>query len=710
MSRSLRTAFDEAAELKDSDRTVFLLRLANETPELHAEVVGLLSASEAAAGFLRCVDEHLDRGERVGPFIVMGELGRGGFSVVQRARQETPVQRVVALKRLSSSASAPAVVARFEAERQTLASLSHPHIARFFDAGADALGQPWFAMELVEGVPVTRYVREKNLSKDAMIRLFLTICQAITHAHRNGIIHRDLKPSNLLVDATGHAWVIDFGIAKILEPLLPATAEITVAGQMIGTPVYMAPERFEGISDTRGDVYSLGILLGELLTGRLLRQTQTFWKMGPQVWARHLRETPPPVPGLNAELDAVLLKAIEADPALRYGSVQEFADDLLAWLNNQPVRARPHSLWYHAGKYIRRHRLAFGAGTVALLGLVIGLIFALQATAVARQGLIAAETERARAEGVIGALNVLVATANPEVSEGKPALTMVESLQRFSDSLPRIVHDHPPVEQDVRFALGEAWMGQGQWAQAKAELIKAVALEKTTGRHLGEAWQCLAIIAVRQDDYPEAARILALPEVTMVSGNLIDPLTLTSNLNLSAFVSYRNRQFAVARQQITAARNIIAREHYESTHPELAAKTWRVLAWVEQAERNFPAAEAAAEANVRLTAKADISGGAPLAEARGILAEIILKQRQDPAALQMLADTWQAFVVQYGHDHPYTLNFRLVLATHLLATGRRDEARDHAQAALASLQAHPKVDEEHMALLHHAKDLLQASE
>lgn len=711
MKPTLRSAFDTADELTGAERAAFLHALAAEDPTLHAQVRALLEAGAAApAGFLACVaftdPNPVKTGERVGPFIVTGELGRGGFSVVQRARQETPVRREVALKRLSISSGAPAVLARFEAERQTLAGLSHPHIARFFDAGNDTLGQPWFAMQLVEGSPVTTYVKSHRLSGRDIVALFLPICAAVTHAHRQGVIHRDLKPSNLLVDATGHAWVIDFGIAKLLEQIPLETADLTLAGQMIGTPLYMAPERFDGASDTRSDVYALGILLTELLLGRPARTTADFWQHGPHAWARHLRDHPLPAPGLDPDIDAILLKASDADPARRYGSVQEFADDLQAWREHRAVIARAPTFWYQSCKYLRRHRLVLSALSVALAGLIAGLLLALQSASAARAGRAAAEVERDRATGVTRALSILIASANPEESAGQPAPTMAEALDRFSARLPATIEHRPQVEQDVRLVLGEAWLGQGRLEKAETEFHRVAALENITGLRRGEAALGLAVIAARRNDHPKAARLLADAATNAAPG---DTPTGFYRLLLAAHMDRHNGDHSSARGRIDEAMRIIARENYETTEPAAAAKAWRALAWLEKDAGNLPAAEQAARKLVQLAERARSPTGTALPEAQGILAEIILAQRPDPAALRMLEQSWRAFATQYGEGHSFTLGFRLSLATCLNAAGRADEARAHAAAIHAASLALPFTDPERQHYIVAIESLLASS-
>ncbi len=290
-----------------------------------------LSPRELLAGGLTSNDD-----ERIGSYEIVAPLGEGGMGLVYLAVQLEPVRREVALKLIKRGMDTDALLARFELERQTLAGLDHPGIARVFDAGATDGGRPYFVMELVEGVAVTEYAQREGIDRDGRIRLLLQACAAVEHAHRRGVIHRDLKPSNLLVDEEGALKVIDFGLAKLTRQGVGAAQ--TLAGEVFGTPGYMAPEQAAGEEvDTRSDVFALGCVLRELV-------------------------------GEQGELRWVIAKAVEEDASRRYGSVTELAEDLRRFLDLRPLSAGPPSTSYRLGKFVRRHRAACAAGIALLFG------------------------------------------------------------------------------------------------------------------------------------------------------------------------------------------------------------------------------------------------------------------------------------------------------------------------------------------------------
>ncbi len=294
-----------------------------------------LSPRDLLAGGL--LDDAPGGGERLGAYELVAPIGEGGMGVVYLAEQHEPVQREVALKLVKRGMDTDALLARFEMERQTLAALDHPGIARVFDAGATPEGRPYFVMELVEGEPVTAYCASKNLEPNDILSLFLEACSAVEHAHRRGVIHRDLKPSNLLVTADGAVKVIDFGLAKLARP--GASSARTLAGEVFGTPGYMPPEQERGGEvDTRADVFALGKVLAELLGDP------------------------------RGELRWAVAKATDEDPARRYGSVTALADDLRRFLDDRPLAAGPPTAGYRLGKFVRRHRTACAAGAALALG------------------------------------------------------------------------------------------------------------------------------------------------------------------------------------------------------------------------------------------------------------------------------------------------------------------------------------------------------
>jgi len=374
-------------------------------------------------------------GTRIGPYRLLQEIGRGGFGVVWMAEQEGPIRRRVALKIIKAGMDTKEVIARFEAERQALAMMDHPNIARVFDAGATDTGRPFFVMELVRGVVITRYCDENRLSVGARLRLFMTVCQAVQHAHQKGVIHRDLKPSNILVtlhDGVPVPKVIDFGIAKATMSQLTEKTLFTQFHAFIGTPAYTSPEQMEmsGLDvDTRSDIYSLGVLLYELLAGRPPFDAGELVKSGLEAMRRTIREVDPPRPShllttltrearisvaqqrsteatklsllLHGDLDWIVMRCLEKDRTRRYETANGLARDILRHLENEPVAARPPSKAYVLQKLIRRNKWAFLAvGTIATV-LVLGIVASTWEAVRAMRAERTAALERHRAEDLL---------------------------------------------------------------------------------------------------------------------------------------------------------------------------------------------------------------------------------------------------------------------------------------------------------------------
>ena len=411
----LESLFHQALERPADEREALLragcgddLRLLDELRELldaHDEAPRVLDEPAWARGLLGLgAPEHAASGLRVGPYELLALLGEGGMGSVYRARQHEPLRREVALKLVKPGMDTREVLARFEAERQLLARLHHPNVAAVYDAGSTEQGRPYFVMELVDGEPVTRWCDRRRLGIAERLRLFVTVCAAVQHAHQKGVVHRDLKPGNVLVaesDGRAVAKVIDFGVAKALDGSLEAGTWCTRQGQLIGTPGYMSPEQALGDRnriDTRSDVYSLGVLLQELLSGTLPIEPRSLRGLDDAAVRQRVLAIRPTAPSerlaalpsmgrarraarrgcepkvlrrqLRGDLDWVVLKATAAEPGARHATASELAADVLAYLAAEPVSAGPPGLGYRLGKLSRRHRGPAAAAAALLLAML----------------------------------------------------------------------------------------------------------------------------------------------------------------------------------------------------------------------------------------------------------------------------------------------------------------------------------------------------
>ncbi len=460
----LEALFHELEALAGEALERRLAELAITEPSIHADLLPLLGGTRAGAG--QALDDWVESSRdihaetnslpsQIGPYRILGLLGRGGMGRVFEAEQSEPVKRTVALKLAAGFLISESARARFLAERQALAVLDHPNIAKVFDAGSTESGQLWFAMELLRGLPITRFAAEHRLDLRQRIELFLPICEAVQHAHQKGLIHRDLKPSNLLVvdqDGKPQARVIDFGIAKALEPVDDLPSAATRAGDALGTPEYMSPEQAslgELDVDTRSDVYALGLVLHELLTGRLPIDPGTIEDGSFGELCRRVREDSVTAPSrlvvrtqhaidpraLRGDLDLVVLKALAKDRKQRYASAAALADDLQRVLDHQPVMAAPPSLRYRMSKFIRRHRLPVALAAAASLGLVAATGLAWWQADLAAAQRDRAQLEAQRSAATLSFLQDMLGSADPAQAQGRD-LTVRELLDQTRDALP----------------------------------------------------------------------------------------------------------------------------------------------------------------------------------------------------------------------------------------------------------------------------------
>ncbi len=504
--RRLRGFFHEAIERPEPERESLLAELARSDASLAEELKSLLDAHEAAGDF---VAERLDAhqralgqevgaslvGRRLGAYRLERLLGRGGMGAVYLGRRvDESFDQQVAVKLLRPELASPDLVRRFRTERQTLANLNHPNIARLLDGGTTEDGLPFLVLEYVAGVPLEEHCADRRLPLAARLALFSTVCSAVEEAHRNLIVHRDIKPANILVDADGTVKLLDFGIAKLLEEggssNQPATRALGYA-----TLAFASPEQLTGGPITTAtDVYALGVLLYRLLTGRhpyelaramppdAMRIVCEDVPPSPSNAVMVAAESPPGMPEprrlarvLAGDLDQIVLKALRKDPSRRYASVAELAADIGRHLAGRPVRARPDTMGYRTGRFVRRHRVAVSAATLVSLGLVGGLAAYARQARIARAEAAHARIERAKAEQVRAFLGKAFSSADPARGAGR-RVTVAEVLDHASGRLAGDLAGQPEVEASLRETLGDTYLNLGLLHEAEREYRRALEL------------------------------------------------------------------------------------------------------------------------------------------------------------------------------------------------------------------------------------------
>jgi len=435
-------------------------------------------------------------GQKIGRYQLLKQIGEGGCGVVFLAEQQEPVRRQVALKVIKLGMDTKSVVARFDAERQALALMDHPNIAKIFDGGATETGRPYFVMELVQGLKITDYCDGRKLPTRERLRLFLQVCQAVQHAHQKGIIHRDLKPSNILVteqDGVPGPKIIDFGIAKATaNQSLTDKTLFTALNQFIGTPAYTSPEQ-AGLGeldiDTRSDIYSLGVLLYELLAGKTPFDTGELRRAATDELLRLIREEEPPRPSarlttltraelatvahcrqteparlpaaLRGDLDWIVMKCLEKDRTRRYETVNGLASDLSRHLNKEPVLARPPSKVYRFQKLVRRNKLIFAAATAIAAAVAVGV-------AMSVWSLVKEHQARLEAEKVAQFLEDMLSGVGPSVALGRDTTLLKEILDKTAKRVGTDLPKEPEVEAELLYTLGEVYWELGDLEHAEA--------------------------------------------------------------------------------------------------------------------------------------------------------------------------------------------------------------------------------------------------
>jgi len=644
--KDIKSIFSEALEKETAkERAAYLDKACEGDGDLRSKVEALLKAHEEAGSFLEVPaldakvtldDSPLTEkpGTRIGRYKLLQLIGEGGFGVVYMAEQEKPIRRRVALKIIKLGMDTKQVIARFEAERQALALMDHPNIARVFDAGATDTGRPYFVMELVKGIPITEYCDKNNLDTRQRLDLFIDVCKAVQHAHQKGIIHRDIKPSNVMItlhDGKPVPKIIDFGIAKATQHRLTEKTFFTEYQQFIGTPEYMSPEQAEmtGLDvETRSDIYWLGVLLYELLSGTRPFEGDKLRSAAYDEIRRIIREDEPPKPStrlntlgdaltdvakhrhvqpaqlckiVRGDLDWVVMKALEKDRTRRYETANEFAQDIGRHLGDEPVVAGPPSMRYQLRKFVRRNR-ALVTGIAAVLvvlaaGIVVSTNFAI-GQARARAEAVAARDEAERQAKLSQAVadflkNDILASVDPYKTKGRE-VTVRYVLDAASKSIEGKFEDAPLIEASIRETLGRTYQSLIRYEAAERHLERTLQIrqEKLGEEHLDtlKSMSDLAWLYMWQGRFDESEQLF----VKVLEGRRCvlgeeHPKTLDSMFGLVGMYHIKGPHDEAERLYVKileARRRVLGEEH-----PDTLVTMLR-MGWLHLSRGRFDEAEA----------------------------------------------------------------------------------------------------------------------
>lgn len=745
--------FDGALTRSPDERAAFLDEACGDDEELRRRVEGLLEAAEVGDSFLDGIapgvrmdaDARPDaagtgEGHEIGPYRLVELVGEGGMGAVYRAdRVDGQFEQQVAIKLVHPShVRGKALVRRFLQERQILARLQHPHIARLYDGGVTADGRPWLAMEYVDGVPITRYCDQASLDVRGRIALFADVGRAVRYAHGQLVIHRDLKPTNILVDGGGQVKLLDFGIAKLLEPDAEVTA--TRTGGRLLTPAYAAPEQIRGESVTTAtDVYQLGVLLYELLSGERPHQTAD---RTPFEIERSICEDEPPKPSrqasdsaadtratdritlertLSGDLDTITLKAMEKDPSRRYAGAGELVDDVQRHLAGLPVSARPATVRYRVAKFVARHRVGVAAGLLFVITLAG---YAVTVTAQARQ--IAVERDRARieaarAEQVTTVFAELFENADPfrdSAGDGEE-VTVRAALAQGAVRVREELVDQPEVQARLLGVIGMVYLNMGSYDEAEPLLREALAAYEAMGAPLdaarGEITSDLAHLLQETGEVEESEalfrRALQIQREVLPPSDPALAITLTRFggllwFNVGDFAgadSVFREALAIRRAALepddpvlTTSLNSMAnllhsqgdyagaepfyREAIEGyrrqlgEHPNLAIVQSNFAALLRD-KGDYDEAETVQREALALHRRTQGDRNIDVALGLGSLGSILLEQGRWAEADSALAAGLEQQIEIFGADHPYSLRTRMYVVRLRTAQGRFDEAR-----------------------------------
>ncbi|MGD8451919.1 MAG: serine/threonine-protein kinase [Phycisphaerae bacterium] len=746
LQRKVEELFHEAAVLPPDERPAFLDAACDES-DVRAEVDSLLAHLDShTIASLHAVEE-LDRsdneliGQSIGPYKLLELLGEGGFGAVYMAQQERPVRRTVALKIVKLGMDTRQVIARFEAERQALAMMEHPHIASVLDAGATEGGRPYFVMELVRGAPITEYCDEHWATIRERAALFVQVCQAVHHAHQKGVIHRDIKPSNVLVtlrDGVPAPKVIDFGIAKAMHESLTEKTLQTGFRQFVGTPEYVSPEQVsmgELDVDTRSDIYSLGVLLYELLAGVTPFDTQALRDTSYAEMQRVVREREPPTPSrrvgglgdtlarvararriepgslartLRGDLDWIVMKALEKDRDRRYDAAVALSEDVQRYLRDEPVTAGPPGLTYQLRKLAKRHKAAFASAAVVLgillaFGIWMSVLYAqadvLRAHAQHERQTAEANTVRAQkaerlaqaeaqtAAEVAQILTALLEAADPLQTDGSGG-TAREMLDAAAENIQRNLKEQPEIQARLLDIVGRVYTNLGLFGKAQPLLATAVDLRRAT---LGDAhadtiasMNSLGKALMYDSKLSEAEPLLR--EAMSLGQQALGP-DHAHTVNAMAYLAWTLQSGGrwqaaepYCRQALDSFRRL-----YGDEHPKTLVAL-NALSWLLQRLDHLDEARALSEEALRTSMRVYGEESVYTAESMHILGVLHLHEQRTAEAMPLITKAVEVRRRLLGRDHPETLESMENVAWALAAEGHWSDAEQIYRDALAGLE------------------------
>ncbi len=660
-------------------------------------------------------------GRDIGPYRLLEKIGEGGMGEVWVAEQHKPLHRRVALKLIKAGMDTRQVIARFESERQALALMDHPAIAKVFDAGETSDGRPFFVMEYVQGVPITAYCDKNRLTTAERLDLFRRICEGVQHAHQKAIIHRDLKPSNILVavrDGAAVPKIIDFGVAKATARSLTERTMYTEMGMLIGTPEYMSPEQAEMTGqnvDTRTDVYSLGAILYELLVGTLPFDPRELRRAGYDEIRRRIREEDPPKPStklstmgdastvqaqnrrtdrptllrqIRGDLDWITMKALEKDRTRRYGSPSELAADIERYLHHQPVVARPPSALYKTKKFVRRHAFGVGvAGAIAVLLVAFSVTTALQSRRIARER-DRANQEAAAARQVSDFLTGLFKVSNPSEARGN-SVTAREILDKGADKIAKDLQGQPVVQGKLMSTMGLVYDSLGLFGPAQQLLERA--LETRTGAlgpghpDVADTLGLLGTVWWHKGDLAKARefmeRALAINERRFGP----DATEVASSLHNLGNVLWTSGRYDEARKAFE--RSLAVREKRFGPESAEVASTLNSLGAIAYKEGDFQRAGELWERTLAIRDKALGPDHPLLAQTLNNLAIFYSYSGQPRRAVPLLERVVAIQEKVLGPDHPDLASGLMNLGDALYFSGVNGEARRYYDRAVAIMEA-----------------------